>query len=184
MKLLIGLGNPGPKYSKTRHNVGFAALDHFAGTLDETFAHKKNLEAEIIKTGEVVLAKPQTFMNNSGVAVQKIADYFKIAPEGICVLYDDIDLPFGDIRTRTEGSAGTHNGMRSIVQHLGTEFPRIRIGISSEDQGRIPIEDFVLQNFSESEQKTLEEKILPHVSILLEDLAEGKQLDNTSQSIL
>lgn len=138
--LIIGLGNPGASYERTRHNAGFRALD----VLAEAFGHGpwKPLdkfrsvvcEARIVAV-PVLLVKPQTFMNLSGDAVGAIVDFYTLPSTQTLVLYDDIDLPLGDVRLRSEGSAGTHNGMRSIVDRMGTAVPRLRIGIGKPQAG-------------------------------------------------
>lgn len=130
--LVAGLGNPGDKYAYTWHNCGFLALEILADklniTLDKT-KHKGLFGKGRLGDKEVMLVKPQTFMNNSGECIAEMASYYKIDPAHIIVIYDDIDIALGKIRVRAKGSAGTHNGMRSIIKLLGTEnFPRIRIG--------------------------------------------------------
>src|SRR5699024_9468062 len=124
MKLIFGLGNPGKKYENTRHNIGFIALDRLAENLGLTFNRTKfnAVYAEgNIGTEKVSLAKPQTFMNLSGESVQAWIDYYDVTEEDIVVIYDDMDLPVGKIRLRVKGSSGGHNGMKSIIQHLGTQ---------------------------------------------------------------
>lgn len=134
MWLIVGLGNPGEKYARTRHNIGFACLDYLAERYRLSFSGRRAnaLLAEGAIAGQrVVLAKPQTYMNLSGQAVSGLRSWYKIDPaEDLLVIYDDLDLPFGKLRLRQRGSAGTHNGMRSIVGQLGSnEFARLRIGI-------------------------------------------------------
>ncbi len=133
MKLIFGLGNPGKKYENTRHNIGFIALDRLAENLGLTFNRTKfnAVYAEgNMGTEKVILVKPQTFMNLSGESVQPWVDYYDVTEEDIVVIYDDMDLPVGKIRLRVKGSSGGHNGMKSIIQHLGTqEFNRIRVGV-------------------------------------------------------
>ncbi|MBO5452796.1 MAG: aminoacyl-tRNA hydrolase [Clostridia bacterium] len=139
MFLIAGLGNPGDKYFATRHNAGFLALDYMAQKYDITVksAKHKSLLGEGRIAGErVVLLKPQTFMNLSGEAVRSASDWYKIPVENIIVIYDDIDLEVGALRIRPKGSAGGHNGMKSIISHLGSQdFPRFRIGVGSKPQG-------------------------------------------------
>ncbi|MBI2463436.1 aminoacyl-tRNA hydrolase [Candidatus Peregrinibacteria bacterium] len=163
MKLLVGLGNPGKKYAKSRHNLGFMFLDCLREKWEfEPFHLETVFQAEISKgdfLGEkFLLVKPQTFMNLSGEAVQSLKHYYKIDFQDICVIYDDIDLPFGTIRLRERGSAGTHNGLKSVVQVFGNEnFSRLRIGIHNAflDHERSDISDFVLCDFSSDEKKAL-----------------------------
>lgn len=162
MYLIVGLGNPGLSYAKTRHNAGFQALDALAKDLDVRI-HAKGFSALYgegrIGTERVILCKPQTYMNLSGDAVQAIMHFYKLEPERLIVLYDDIDLPLGSMRIREKGSAGTHNGMRSIIACIGSEnFPRIRIGVGKDES--LLLRDFVLKRPSKEEQKTLEEVFL------------------------
>ena len=147
MYLIVGLGNPEQKYEKTFHNMGFIAVTDAAELLGVKFK-KKECEASVAEAfvgGEkVILARPLTYMNNSGRAVKQLMAKYKIAPENLLVIYDDYDLPKGKIRIRASGSAGTHNGMRSIIGETGLkEFPRIRIGIRDEEVN-IPIINYVL----------------------------------------
>lgn len=151
MKIIVGLGNPGKKYELTRHNVGFMAIDRFAEEQNINFQdkHKALIGTIHIEGQKVLLVKPQTYMNLSGESLSEIVNYYKIDLEDILVVYDDIDIPLGKIRIRKKGSAGTHNGMRSIVSCLSsTEFPRMRLGIG---KGDIPLIDYVLQRFSDEE---------------------------------
>lgn len=158
LKCFIGLGNPGKNYEKTRHNIGFMALGWFAelANINAFQVKGKSLLAEGQYQGQkVILLKPTTYMNLSGEAVRAAIDYFKLPLDDIVVLYDDLDLPFGHLRLRNQGSSGGHNGMKSIIQHLGTEkFSRIRIGISRPMPGS-SIADYVLSNFTIQESKQL-----------------------------
>ena len=133
MKLIVGLGNPGKEYENTRHNCGFMAIDYLAQDLGVTInqAKFKGLYAKIKVEGEdVILLKPQTYMNLSGESVSEVMKFFKIDKEDVLVIYDDLDLPVGKIRIRANGSAGGHNGIKSLIAHLnGQDFKRIRIGI-------------------------------------------------------
>ncbi len=169
MKLIIGLGNPGPEYQNTRHNFGFMALDHFQAEAGFPAWQEKfqSLASEgQINNEKIILAKPQTFMNLSGQAVRTIAAFYKIPAADILVVHDDIDLPLGALRlAQNSGSAG-HNGIRSIIENLGTQnFSRLRLGIKTEKAGSfwklfkrsIPAEKFVLQNFSAAEKPIVEE---------------------------
>lgn len=151
MKLIIGLGNPGVKYRATRHNIGFIALDEMAYQENATF-NKSQFEADIAElfvNGEkVLLVKPQTFMNESGRSVGPLMTYYNVSPEDVLVIYDDLDLPVGKIRLRQKGSAGGHNGIKSLISHIGTqEFNRVRIGIDRPKRGEEVIAH-VLGNFS------------------------------------
>ncbi len=133
--LIVGLGNPGEKYARTRHNAGFLALDYFAQK-NNIKINKSKFKALVAKDSlggkGVLYMMPQTFMNNSGEAVREAADFYKIAPENVIVIYDDISLEPGKLRVRRKGSAGGHNGIKSIIYHLGSDnFPRIKLGVGS-----------------------------------------------------
>lgn len=162
MRLVIGLGNPTARYADTRHNVGFRVVDRLAARWGSPFRTGKyqTLTADGRYGGaKVTLVKPQTYMNCSGEAVGALAHYFDVPPAEVFVVYDDIDLPLGQLRLRAKGSAGTHNGMRSVVQHLGTtEFPRLRVGIGRADR-RGTLSSHVLGRFATDEQPTVERAI-------------------------
>lgn len=158
MKLIVGLGNPGNRYSNTRHNAGILALNHYTQKKQMRFEVKPKFEAELGKSGDVIIIKPLTMMNNSGLAVRKIADYYDINPSDILIIYDELALPFGTIRTRKAGSAAGHNGVKSIIKHLGNDsFIRLRIGIANELSDKQPAAEFVLKQFSKDELKLLPE---------------------------
>jgi len=153
MRLIVGLGNPGTQYEKTRHNAGFMALDAFAKAHDASFKahHKAQAEvAEVVLDGQkVLLAKPHTFMNKSGEAVQALAQFYKINASDVIVVHDELDLPFGRLRINVDASAGGHNGVASVIEKLGTKaFTRLRVGIGSTHRGKIPTDKFVLLPFS------------------------------------
>lgn len=160
MKLVVGLGNPGMKYAATRHNIGFEILDSIAETYHISVL--KNKYKALIGEGnigseKVILMKPQTYMNLSGEAVRLCSDFYKINPKEVIVIYDDVSLELGQIRIRKSGSAGGHNGIKSIIAHLGTEdFPRIKFGIGDQfhDLAR-----YVLDRFSEEEMKRIGPRI-------------------------
>ncbi|TVP96452.1 MAG: aminoacyl-tRNA hydrolase [Acholeplasmatales bacterium] len=146
MKLIVGLGNPGRKYASTRHNVGFMAVDRFAGVLKIAFRHEKKFQGELAKTADYLVLKPQTFMNLSGISVRAVCEYYHIVPEDVIVVYDDLDLPLGKLRLRPAGGAGGHKGIRSIISSLQSDaFKRVRIGIDRHPD--IPAEAYVLQPF-------------------------------------
>lgn len=153
--LIVGLGNPGPKYVETRHNAGWHLLDMIVRD-HENFRFNEKRGRGLIARGELAgvktaLVKPQTYMNLSGEAVAPIARFYKVPPERILVAFDDVDLPTARLRLRPKGGAGGHKGMRSIIQHLGTdEFPRLRLGIG-RPPGRMPVESYVLQKFKPDE---------------------------------
>ncbi len=151
--LLIGLGNPGPDYDGTRHNIGFAALDAFAETNNfDPWVYKKDLRCEMAtaRLGEthVILIKPTTYMNLSGEAAQAAAHFYKIPAERILAVYDEIDIDFGQIRMRRGGSSAGHNGVKSLIQHLGEDFSRVRIGVGPKLHPQQDSADFVLGKFS------------------------------------
>lgn len=162
MKLIVGLGNPGREYENTRHNCGFMVLDYLANKLNVEInqAKFKGLYTKTKIDGEdVVLLKPQTYMNLSGESISEVMRFFKIDKKDVLVIYDDLDLPVGKIRLRESGSAGGHNGIKSTISHLGgQDFKRIRIGIDKHPY--IPVVDYVLGKFTAEEQQTLSEAII------------------------
>lgn len=139
-KLIIGLGNPEQKYEKTRHNIGFEAVDRLAQQWQLSWKENRRFQGLIaeglsIGSQKICLLKPLTYMNRSGQAARAVLDWYKIEPESTLVIYDEMDLPLGRLRLRLSGSAGGHNGMKSLIAHLGTQnFPRLRIGIGKSDQ--------------------------------------------------
>lgn len=161
MFLIVGLGNPGRKYDGTKHNAGFEALDKIAqeyGISCSGKEHKAICGKGIIEGHKVILAKPQTFMNNSGESIRELVDYYKINPEEeLVILYDDITLEPGKLRIRKKGSAGGHNGIKSIIAHLGTQnFQRVRIGVG-EKPANWDLADFVLSPFAKEVRPLVEE---------------------------
>lgn len=157
MHLIVGLGNPGAKYSHTRHNVGFDVVDIIAqktGLSAWRDRCKASVAEGLYKGEKLALARPQTFMNLSGISVQALAQWYKAEPANLLVVFDDIDLPLGKLRMRGSGSAGTHNGMRSILEEYGRQdFPRLRVGIGPKPE-RFELADFVLSHYaSEAERK-------------------------------
>lgn len=161
MKIIVGLGNPGNEYSKTRHNVGFMAVDELAQQLGIQSWKKKNgaLIAEHRGKEPIVLVKPQTFMNLSGTAVGELARWYKVAVEDIIVIFDDMDLPIGRLRLRMKGGSGGHKGIESLLTHLPKDtFARIRIGIDRPQTGW-QVVDHVLSAFTAEEQPLLKEAI-------------------------
>ena len=160
MYLIAGLGNPTKTYEGTRHNVGFDMIDVLGNKFGidvTTKKHKALVGRGIIEGMRVILAKPQTYMNLSGESIREIADFYKIEPENIIIIYDDISLDVGRLRIRKKGSAGGHNGIKNIIAHLGTqEFPRIKVGIGEKPEGW-DLADYVLSKYSKEEQKALDE---------------------------
>lgn len=158
LRLVAGLGNPGSEYSNTRHNVGFMVLDCLAKRQQVTFSGSFSWKSQYAKWKDIILLKPWTYMNRSGDAIGPIALYFKILPEQILVVVDDVALPLGRLRLRQSGSDGGHNGLKSIADHLGEDFLRLRVGIgATTDSGELV--EHVLGPFSPSEQKTVEAAI-------------------------
>lgn len=140
VKMIVGLGNPGSKYEKTKHNIGFMVLDNIVKNLDVTFTDDKNFKAQIgstfINHEKVYFVKPTTFMNNSGIAVKALLTYYNIDITDLIVIYDDLDMEVSKLRLRSKGSAGGHNGIKSIIAHIGTqEFNRIKVGIGRPLKG-------------------------------------------------
>lgn len=161
MKLIVGLGNPDKEYEKTRHNVGFMVMDRLADVLNVSIDNKK-FKGEYVKFkyhGEdVILLKPMTYMNNSGESVIQVMNYFKIDVDDLLIVYDDMDMPVGKLRLRQSGSAGGHNGVKSVIAHTNTQnFKRIRVGI--DKHLHIKVVDYVLGRFTKDEQPLIDEGI-------------------------
>ena len=160
MYLIAGLGNPTREYDKTRHNVGFSVIDVLADRYRIDVSEKKHKAlcgSGVIEGQKVLLVKPQTFMNLSGESLRAAADYYKIEPQDMIVIYDDISLDPGQLRIRLKGSAGGHNGIKNIIAQLGTqEFPRIKVGVGAKPP-RMDLADYVLSRFSPEEQKQMDE---------------------------
>lgn len=161
MKLIVGLGNPGQEYSKTRHNTGWMFIDYIAGNYNvdvtkekfNALIGEKNIDGE-----KVVFAKPLTFMNLSGNAVSKLKNWYKVENKDIMIIFDDVDIPFGTFRYREKGSGGSHNGMKDIVEKLSTkDIPRIRIGIGGLKYEKQDMADFVLENYKKNELDELQD---------------------------
>lgn len=176
--LIAGLGNIGREHAQNRHNIGFMVLDRLATDYQISLGRVQN--KALIGTGkiarrDVVLAKPQTYMNRSGEAVGALARYYKISPANVLAIYDELDLPFGTLRLREKGGAGGHNGMRSLIQHLGEDFPRLRLGIG-RPPGRMPPAAYVLQDFGREDAPIVEEMIHAAVAAVETYLREGINL--------
>ena len=156
MKLIIGLGNPGPEYNFTRHNFGFLALDFYAKVRGLTWQNPKN-HALWLRDGDKIFIKPQTFYNDSGRAVAEFTHFYKLPLENILVVCDDFNLPFGTSRYRAQGSSGGNNGLKSISEHLGTTaFPRLRLGTGNDPlRQKLGDVDFVLSRFTPEEKSAL-----------------------------
>lgn len=172
IRIIVGLGNPGRDYAATRHNVGFMVLDRLAAHFGAEWKPEKAYKAEIAAGPGVLLVKPQTFMNSSGESVGPLMRYFKFDPEQVFVVYDDISFPVGTMRLRAGGSAGGHNGMKSLIAHLGTEkFPRLRVGISAP--GCKQMVSHVLGKFAPDERPLLDEALLKATAASLTVLRDG-----------
>ncbi len=176
MYIIIGLGNPETKYVGTRHNMGFDVVDRLAyqhNIAMDTVKHKATLGKGVIGGQKVLLAKPLTYMNLSGESVRALVDFYKVTPADIIVAYDDIALDLGRIRVREKGSAGGHNGMKSIIQHLGTqEFIRVRVGVG-EKPARMDLADYVLSRFKSDEMPLVREGVVDAASAIELILEQG-----------
>lgn len=184
--LIVGLGNPGPKYENTRHNIGFECIDHFAlKTGLDHWIQKKDLKcmqaSGNLGESRVIAIKPTTFMNLSGEAVAAAVRFYKIPTENIIVLHDELDIPFGQIRTRVGGGSAGHNGIKSIMQHIGEDFGRVRIGIQADT----PMEsaDFVLSRFAPEEEKHLDD-LKKETTAILTEYVYGGQLQVETRNFI
>lgn len=188
--LLVGLGNPGKDYDTTRHNVGFACLDAFVSATDELggWIDKKDLKCHLahgqLGQTRVLAIKPTTFMNNSGEAVQAVANFYKLPAQQIVLIHDELDIDFGHIRTRLGGSSAGHNGIKSVSAAVGEETGRIRIGIGPKHPPQIDSADFVLQKFSASEQGQLPNLTREVSAILSEYIYGSAQLPVETRSFI
>ncbi len=164
-RMVVGLGNPGRKYAKTRHNIGFMCLDAYAKANKLKFSKEIKFQGEALIVGDTILLKPKTFMNLSGNAVKTVSDYYRIPAEDILVISDDMDLPAAKLRLREKGGAGGHKGLKSIISQLGSEnFKRLRIGIDrDEDKDTI---DYVLGKFPKAINKQIEGSIIDSIGII------------------
>ena len=173
MYLIAGLGNPGREYENTKHNIGFITVDHLASTHEikvKKIKHKALTGEGFISGEKVMLLKPQTYMNLSGESIKNAVDYYDIDPADLIIIYDDVDIPMGSLRIRKKGSAGTHNGMRSVIRLLGfDDFPRIRIGIGA-DRGEIPLANYVLGGFKDKDEVKLMEAAVINAASAIEEL--------------
>ena len=176
--LVVGLGNVGNEYDGTRHNIGFAAVDYFSEQQNfGPWTHKKDLKAVIatqtVAGTRVILAKPTTFMNNSGEAVQAVAHFYKVGPQDILVVHDELDIALGKLRTTTSGSAAGHNGIKSVIAHIGESFGRVRIGIGPKTPAQIDSADFVLAKFEYDVHDQLQATYKEVASIISDFSASG-----------
>jgi PTH1 family peptidyl-tRNA hydrolase len=181
--LVVGLGNMGGEYTRTRHNIGFITVDKYRESHEMSdWIEKKDLQCYVstgnVGSTRVLLIKPTTMMNLSGEALQKVQHFYKISSTDTIVVYDDLDIEFGVIRTRSGGSSAGHNGIKSLLQHTDDTFGRIRIGIGPKTPARMATADFVLQNFSEEQQELLP-KIIREACALLDERTVGQLPDHT-----
>ena len=154
MHLIVGLGNIGEKYQLTRHNVGFLVIDEITKNLNTSNINNPNFQSTLLKSGYNLFSKPTTYMNNSGIAVHSIKEYYKIDLENIIVIHDDLDLPFGTVKFKIGGGHGGHNGLRSLDAHITKEYIRVRIGIG-KPADKTDVANYVLNNFSKEELNKL-----------------------------
>ena len=175
--LVVGLGNPGENYARTRHNAGFRAVDRLAAALQVKVDRAKfrGLTAQAVWQGQkLLLLKPQTFMNNSGLSVMDAARFYKLPPERVIVIFDDISLPVGRLRVRAVGSAGGHNGIKSIIGALNSQsFPRVKIGVGQKPHPDYDLADWVLSNFTREEEAHVERAAQAAAQAALEVVAGG-----------
>ena len=189
IRLIVGLGNPGREYVGTRHNVGFFVIDEFVSKTDEMedWINKKDLKCQMsggrIGDKRIIAVKPTTFMNLSGEAVQAVADFYKIHPDNIVVIHDELDIDFGQIRLRKGGSSAGHNGIKSVSKLIGQDYGRIRIGVGPKKPARMASEDFVLQKFSKDEQTQLL-NLCKEVNAILSEYIYGDQLPHDTRSFI
>lgn len=160
MKMIVGLGNVGAQYAETRHNIGWLVVDAFALQYSLDFKAQSKLKAMVAKgqigKEEVLLVKPTTMMNSSGEAVQAVAQFYKVEPTDIMVAYDELDIMFGTIKTKCGGGSRSHNGLNSVIQNLGRDFWRLKIGIDRQPRGIPNGKDFVLAKFTPDEERQLD----------------------------
>jgi PTH1 family peptidyl-tRNA hydrolase len=177
--LIIGLGNPGKEHAGTRHNIGFDVLDEFVAKNDfPGWVAKKDLKCELTiqNMGEnrVILCKPATFMNNSGESAQAVQRFYRVYNQSTLAVYDELAIPFGSLRTRLGGSDAGHNGVKSLVQHIGDDFGRLRIGVGSDVSKKADAADFVLGKFTKKEQADLPQVIREANALITEYIFSGR----------
>lgn len=186
--LIVGLGNIGKQYVGTRHNIGFAVVENFAEQQNfPAWTEKKDLRVQITKkvidNAQVILIKPTTFMNDSGQAVMSVQNYFKVTNADTVVVHDELDINFGQIRARTGGGAAGNNGIKSLIQHCGEDFKRIRIGVRNDLSEKMDSADFVLAKFNKDERDSLPE-LLREVSGLLSEYTATHELPHDTRNFL
>jgi PTH1 family peptidyl-tRNA hydrolase len=186
--LIVGLGNIGKDYDGTRHNVGFAAVDRFARDSDfPAWIEKKDLKCHFTQAQlgdtKVMVIKPTTLMNLSGDAVQAVVNFYKIGPDKVLVVHDELDVPFGQIRTRVGGGSAGHNGVKSITGHLGEDYGRVRIGIGPKPHEQMDSADFVLARFSKDQQEQMD-NLTKEASAIMSEYAYSGQLAHETRSFI
>lgn len=187
--LVVGLGNIGKEYDGTRHNIGFAAVDRFVADHDEfpTWIEKKDLKCHFttaqLGDTKVIVIKPTTLMNLSGRAVQAVAGFYKISADHVVVIHDELDIPFGQIRTRMGGGSAGHNGIKSVTEHLGEQYGRIRIGIGPKLHDKQDSADFVLASFSGEQQPQIKH-LTREVSAILSEYIYGGELPHETRNFI
>lgn len=169
MFLIVGLGNIGEKYQFTRHNIGFLVIDEITKNLTTSNINNSNFQSSLQKSGSNLFSKPITYMNNSGVAVHSIKEYYKIDLENIIIIHDDLDLPFGVVKFKKGGGNGGHNGLKSLDSHIGQDYIRVRVGIGKPED-KANVSNYVLSDFSKDELEALNSKIIPHIVKSIEAL--------------
>lgn len=180
-QLIVGLGNPGSEYANTRHNIGFHALDAFAskrGADDWKKERRHKCMATAFSDsdiGKIHLIKPTTFMNESGVSVQKVCSYYKVPPENVVIVYDEINLPLGEVKISLKGSAGGHNGLESVIGRIAPRFARIRIGIGQKPHKEMDLADYVLGKFTTDETTLVNASMDRYVDSLERLLRDGPE---------
>ena len=176
MFIVAGLGNPGKEYENTRHNAGFTAMDALADKLGVELTERKHRAYcghAVINGEKVLLLKPQTYMNSSGESIRSAVDFYKVEPDHVIVIYDDINLEPGQLRIRAKGSAGGHNGLKSIIAHLGTQdFPRVRVGVGSRPE-KMDLVNYVLSRFSQGERRLMDDAAKEAADAVCEILTVG-----------
>jgi PTH1 family peptidyl-tRNA hydrolase len=186
--LIIGLGNPGKEHAGTRHNIGFSVLDEFTAKNDfPGWVAKKDLKCELtvqnIGENRVVLCKPSTFMNNSGEAAQAVQRFYRVYNQNTLAVYDELAIPFGSLRTRLGGSDAGHNGVKSLIQHIGDDFGRLRIGVGTDIAKKADAADFVLGKFNKEEQESLPQVIREANAIITEYIFNGQLPHETRTAV-
>lgn len=177
MKLIFGLGNPESRYDGTRHNIGFSVLDAYADSQDVSFLQKDKFRAQLAEcpgNEKILLAKPVTYYNLVGESLRAIMDFYKLTPDDVLVVHDELALSFGTLRTRHGGSDAGNNGIKSINLHGGSQTVRLRVGVGSEQRAQIADTDFVLGKFTQQEVQALRNKVLPKALEIIDDFVSAR----------